>query len=126
MNFHNTDIAVLQLAGPSGFVLTLELVDSDRDERLTVVLDLDAVARGDLAGGVTVEGGEPADRRVENASGTFPAGTYNLTLSTPNGVGGASATANDPTTDASPPAIAGLSFSTLRPGTGQNVSVTML
>ncbi len=87
VDFHNTDIAVLRLTTESGFGLAVEVVDADRDEQATVLLDLVAVARGDLAAGVTVESGEIESHRVENTTDSFPAGSYNLTLSTPNGVG---------------------------------------
>lgn len=87
VNVHETDIAVLRLATDSGLTLTVELVDGDRDGRLTVVLDLAAVARDDLDAGVTVESGEAVSRRVGGATGEFPTGRHNLTLSTPNGVG---------------------------------------
>lgn len=87
VNFHNTDITVLRLTSESGVELTVELVDADRDEQATVIFDLVAVARGSLDAGVTVESGEIESRQVENTTDSFPAGSYNLTLSTPNGVG---------------------------------------
>lgn len=87
VDFHNTDIAVLRLTAESGFELAVEIVDADRDEQATVILDLVAVARGDLATGVTIESGEVESQRVENSTGSFPAGSYGLILSTPNGVG---------------------------------------
>jgi hypothetical protein len=88
VDLHRTDLATLQVIGPDGFQLTVDLVDGDTDGQLTVVLDTAAVGRGDAAAGISVDSGRAVDPEVTGAPGRpLAPGQYDLGLTSPRGVG---------------------------------------